>query len=56
MPVHYVFPRKSLDVKQSGASLKTASEGEVGSSRKGVVVVWDVAYDHAAGTPAHLPL
>ena len=48
IPVHYVFPRRSLDVFVAGVSLAEASKSELESGRKGVVVVWDVAYDHAA--------
>ncbi|GMK54998.1 hypothetical protein CspeluHIS016_0200540 [Cutaneotrichosporon spelunceum] len=50
IPVHYVFPRQTLDVSAAAAALKDASasefEGEGG--KRGALVVWDVAYDWLA--------
>ncbi|WVF70225.1 diphthamide biosynthesis protein 2 [Kwoniella sp. CBS 6097] len=49
IPVHYVFPRRKLDIKQVAESLLAESEGELGEDgKKGIVVVWDVAYDWLA--------
>jgi diphthamide biosynthesis protein 2 len=51
--VHYVFPRKRIDVTHAALSLVEASADEMagpsGSGKKGVVVVWDVAIDWASG-------
>ncbi|KGB79085.1 diphthamide biosynthesis protein 2 [Cryptococcus deuterogattii R265] len=50
LPVHYVFPRQKLDVKQAVRSLLRASKDELGDEgKKGIVVVWDVSYDWLAG-------
>jgi diphthamide biosynthesis protein 2 len=46
--VHYVFPRRRLDVKKAVESLMEGSRLEM-EERKGIIVVWDVAYDHLAG-------
>ncbi|OCF42114.1 diphthamide biosynthesis protein 2 [Kwoniella heveanensis CBS 569] len=57
IPVHYVFPRRKLDIKHVASSLLDASKGELGEDgRKGVVVVWDVAYDWLAGKLLQLKL
>ncbi|WVQ97669.1 diphthamide biosynthesis protein 2 [Kwoniella sp. CBS 9459] len=49
IPVHYVFPRRKLDIKHVGESLLKESEEELGEDdKKGIVVVWDVAYDWLA--------
>ncbi|AFR98449.1 diphthamide biosynthesis protein 2 [Cryptococcus neoformans C23] len=46
LPVHYVFPRQKLDVKQAMGSLLAASKKELDDDgKKGIVVVWDVSYD-----------
>lgn len=50
LPVHYVFPRQSLDVDHALESLQDASKPDR-EERRGVVVVWDVAYDWKAGEP-----
>jgi diphthamide biosynthesis protein 2 len=51
--VHYVFPRKRIDVTHAAQSLVDASQEEMagpsGSGRKGIVVVWDVAIDWTSG-------
>ncbi|WWD17624.1 diphthamide biosynthesis protein 2 [Kwoniella shandongensis] len=51
LPVHYVFPRRKLDVEHAAKSLLESSADELsdaGGGKKGVVVVWDVAYDWIA--------
>ncbi|KAK8866169.1 diphthamide biosynthesis protein 2 [Kwoniella newhampshirensis] len=49
LPVHYVFPRRKLDVEHAAQTLSDASQEELGEGgKKGVVVVWDVAYDWLA--------
>lgn len=47
--VHYVFPRRKLDVDEAVGSLVEAMEKDSERGCEGVVVVWDVAYDHLAG-------
>jgi len=49
LPVHYVFLRKKLDVEEAVESLLEASQDELKGDAKGVVVVWDVAFDHLGG-------
>ncbi|KAL1408870.1 Diphthamide biosynthesis protein 2 [Vanrija albida] len=44
LPVHYVFPRRSLDVAAAVEALRDVSKDEV-AEKRGIVVVWDVAYD-----------
>lgn len=44
LPVHYVFPRRSLDVAAAAEALRDVSTDDV-AEKRGVVVVWDVAYD-----------
>lgn len=46
LPVHYVFPRRRLDAAAAAKALRDATEDLEG---KGVVVMWDVAYDWLAG-------
>ncbi|WVR06104.1 diphthamide biosynthesis protein 2 [Kwoniella sp. DSM 27419] len=46
IPVHYVFPRRKLDTQHAVESLIEASKDEL--EGKGVVVIWDVAYDWLA--------
>ena len=48
LPVHYVFPRRKLDITEAGRALLEAST-ELGESHKGVMVVWDVSYDWLSG-------
>jgi diphthamide biosynthesis protein 2 len=48
LPVHYVFPRRKLDIAEAGRALLEAST-ELGESHKGVMVVWDVSYDWLSG-------
>lgn len=49
LPVHYVFPRQKLDVKQAMGSLLAACKKELDDDgKKGIVVVWDVSYDWLA--------
>jgi len=48
LPVHYVFPRQELDVSEAAGSLLGGSHEEL-KEKKGIIVVWDVAYDHLAG-------
>jgi diphthamide biosynthesis protein 2 len=48
LPVHYVFPRRKLDIVKAGRALLEASS-ELGESHKGVMVVWDVSYDWLSG-------
>jgi diphthamide biosynthesis protein 2 len=48
LPVHYVFPRRRLDIAEAGRALLEAST-ELGESHKGVMVVWDVSYDWLSG-------
>lgn len=50
IPVHYVFPRQSLDVRAAAEALREASAEEFSGEegKKGVVVVWDVAHDWLA--------
>ena len=50
LPVHYVFPRRKLDIAEAGKALSEASSELAGGSHKGVMVVWDVAYDWLSGT------
>ncbi|KAL7419521.1 Diphthamide biosynthesis protein 2 [Cryptotrichosporon argae] len=45
LPVHYVFPKRRLDVARAADSLAEATKGDV---VKGVIVVWDVAHDWLA--------
>jgi len=56
LPVHYVFPRRRLDLDEAVGSLLEASEEPLEGDGKGVMVVWDVAFDHLAGVSflAHL--
>ena len=49
LPVHYVFPQRKIDVDEAAECLMEASRSEIEGARKGVVVVWDVAFDHLAG-------
>jgi hypothetical protein len=58
LPVHYVFPQMTLDIDAAvealiGASseeLEPRGEGEDRvEAKKGVIVVWDVAFDWLAG-------
>jgi len=58
LPVHYVFPRMSLNVGAAAEALIKASSEEMSSKgegedriegKKGVIVVWDVAFDWLAG-------
>ena len=58
LPVHYVFPRMMLDVDAAAKALVEASSEEMESrgegdnrveGKKGVIVVWDVAFDWLAG-------
>jgi diphthamide biosynthesis protein 2 len=48
LPVHYVFPRAFLNVDGAVSAFMEESRSEM-QERKGVIVVWDVAYDHLAG-------
>jgi diphthamide biosynthesis protein 2 len=48
LPVHYVFPRRKLDIVEAGRALLEASS-DLGESHKGVMVVWDVSYDWLSG-------
>ncbi|CAK9784622.1 diphthamide biosynthesis protein [Cutaneotrichosporon oleaginosum] len=50
IPVHYVFPRQSLDVSAAAEALKELAAGEFeGEDAKGgALVVWDVAHDWLA--------
>lgn len=50
LPVHYVFPRQKLDVKEAGQALLAASSELAEGSHKGVMVVWDVSYNWLDGT------
>ncbi|WVN89172.1 diphthamide biosynthesis protein 2 [Cryptococcus depauperatus CBS 7841] len=47
LPVHYVFHRKRLDVERAKQSLIETSSEDL-EKKKGVIVVWDVAYDWLA--------
>jgi len=58
LPVHYVFPRMTLGVAAAVEALVEASKDEMSSrgegedfveGKKGVIVVWDVAFDWLAG-------
>lgn len=58
LPVHYVFPRMTLNVGAAAEALMEASSEEMSSKgegedriegKKGVIVVWDVAFDWLAG-------
>lgn len=51
IPVHYVFPRHHINVAAAVQALKDASTNEL-KEKRGVVVVWDVAYDWRAGKHA----
>ena len=49
-----MFPRKSLDVRKAVADLKRSISEELASysnreGKRGVIVVWDVAFDWLAG-------
>ncbi|WVQ82524.1 diphthamide biosynthesis protein 2 [Cryptococcus sp. DSM 104549] len=48
LPVHYVFPRRKLDIQRAADALLKASKEEFDDGKKGVVVVWDVSYDWLA--------
>lgn len=51
IPVHYVFPRRKVELDSARQGFM-AVRGEVladDTERTGVIVVWDVAYDWAAG-------
>ncbi|KAK4689482.1 diphthamide biosynthesis protein 2, partial [Tremellales sp. Uapishka_1] len=50
IPVHYVFPRRSLDATAALKSLLGASKEEMEGeeAKKAVIVVWDVAFDWVA--------
>lgn len=48
LPVHYVFPRRKLDIAEAGRALLEAST-ELAEDHKGVIVVWDVSYDWLSG-------
>lgn len=50
LPVHYVFPRRKLDLAEAGKALSEASSELAEGSHKGVMLVWDVAYDWLSGT------
>ncbi|ODN78024.1 diphthamide biosynthesis protein 2, variant [Cryptococcus amylolentus CBS 6039] len=52
LPIHYVFPRKKLDVGHAFGALSKTSEEDVQDGKKGVIVVWDVAYDWLASSIA----
>lgn len=49
LPVHYVFPRRKLDLEAAKKALLDATIELADGSNKGVVIVWDVAYDWLAG-------
>jgi len=55
LPVHYVFPRRKLDIADAGRALLEAST-ELGENHKGVIVVWDVSYDWLSGMSTTLAL
>ncbi|BEI81471.1 hypothetical protein CcaverHIS002_0206310 [Cutaneotrichosporon cavernicola] len=50
IPVHYVFPRQTLDVSAAADALKgaAASEFQGEDAKRGALVVWDVGYDWLA--------
>nr|XP_019007414.1 diphthamide biosynthesis protein 2 [Kwoniella pini CBS 10737]OCF46195.1 diphthamide biosynthesis protein 2 [Kwoniella pini CBS 10737] len=50
LPVFYVFPRRKLDVQHAVAGFIEASKEDLTeeSVKKGVIVVWDVAFDWLA--------
>lgn len=51
LPVHYVFPRRKLDISEVVQRLRSISEDDFlpgDPAKKGLVVVWDVAFDWLA--------
>lgn len=53
LPVHYVFPRQTLDLDEAFRALQEASSELGEGSYKGIVVVWDVSFDWLSGMSPH---
>ena len=58
LPVHYVFPRRSLDINHALECLVESGRSDLGGtseglkeqeSNKGIIVVWEVAFDWLSG-------